>query len=200
MNKNIVLIGLGGNTYDIYEALEFNNYSVIGYVDINRKEKVEELISINYLGNDETFKNLNNLETIITFSGIGKGISLRKKIFTHYQDSCISFIFPKTTISKFANISSRGVLIFGNCTVKAYSEIHDNVFINSGTIIGHHCILRKNTVISIGVKIGGNVDIGEEVFIGMGAMVFQNVNVGKGAIIGAGAVVRKDVPPNGRIF
>ena len=200
MKNNIALIGIGGNIYDIYEALIIKKYCVIGYVDNLRDKKVEDSISLNYLGNDKTFEKTNKYRTLITFAGIGKEINLRKKIFDLYKSSCISFVFPNTSISKFSKISSKGVLIFGNCTVKSFSIIEDNVFINTGTIIGHHSVIKKNTVISIGVKIGGNVNIGEEVFIGMGAMIFQNIKIGRGAIIGAGAIIRKDVPINGRVF
>tara|TARA_Y100000589_G_C26975089_1_gene556183 strand:- start:192 stop:794 length:603 start_codon:yes stop_codon:yes gene_type:complete len=200
MKDNIALIGIGGNIYDIYEALKIKNYSVIGYVDNFRDKSVEDSLSLNYLGNDRTFASNNKFSTLITFAGIGKEIDLRKKIFDIYKSSCISFIFPNTSISEFSDISGKGVLIFGNCTIKSFSNIEENVFINTGTIIGHHSIIRKNTVISIGVRIGGNVNIGEEVFIGMGAMIFQSINIGRGAIIGAGAIVRKDVPINGRVF
>ena len=200
MNKDIALIGLGGNLYDIYEALRIKNYCVIGYVDKTRDKEVENLLSINYLGNDKSFSNSSKCSTLITFAGIGKDIEFRKKVFDMYKISCVSFVFPNTSISKFADISSKGVLIFGNCTIKSFSIIKENVFINTGTIIGHHSVVGENTVISIGVKIGGNVNIGEEVFIGMGAMIFQNINIGKGAIIGAGQIIRKDVPINGRIF
>ena len=149
MNKNIAIIGLGGNLFDIYEALKVKKYSVVGYVDNCRNKDVEDLISINYLGNDKTFANLNKCNTLITFAGIGREIALRKKIFDNYKDSCITFIFPNTSISKFSIISSKGVLIFGNCTLKSFSKIEENVFINTATIIGHHsnssrkCLYRK---------------------------------------------------------
>ncbi len=200
MNNKIALIGLGGNIYDIYEALTIKNYSVVGYIDNSRDKEVEDLLSLNYLGNDKSFKNSNRFNTIITFAGIGKKIDLRKSIFKIYKNSCMSFVFPNTSTSKYSKISSKGVIIFGNCTIKSFAIIEENVFINTGAIIGHHSVIKKNTVISIGVRIGGNVNIGEGVFIGMGAMIFQNINIGSGAIIGAGAVIRKDVPINGRVF
>ena len=80
MKDNIALIGIGGNIYDIYEALKIKNYSVIGYVDNFRDKSIEDSLSLNYLGNDRTFASNNKFSTLITFAGIGKEIVLRKKI------------------------------------------------------------------------------------------------------------------------
>ena len=186
MENNITLIGLGGNVIDIYEALKNKKYIIQGYVDISRNKNLEQKLDIKYLGSDKDFKKLNKKNLLITFAGVGRNIVLRKKIFELYKDYCITFLFPESTVSGFAKISSKGVLIFGNTTIKAFCEIKDNVFINTGTIIGHHTIIKNNCVISIGVMIGGNVIIEEDVFIGMGAMIFQNITIGKGSIIGAG--------------
>ena len=153
-----------------------------------------------YLGNEKEF-NFKKVEgLIITFAGIGKEIYLRKLSFEKYKKISLSLIFKDTSISKYCEISEKGVIIFGQTIIKSFTTIEENIFINSGTIIGHHVKIKKNTVISIGVIIGGRATIGEEVFIGMGAKIFQGVKIGKGSIIGAGVIVRKDIPNYSKIY
>ncbi len=189
--KNIVLIGCGGNTFDIVEALYEKNFLITGYINNDKNYLLEEIFSIKYLGNDQNFKKSPHQNYLITVAGIGKRIELRKKLFLLYKEKCFSFTFPDSKISKFAEISNYGVLIFGSTTIKSFCKIMDNVVINTGTIIGHHTTIKSNTVISINVKIGGNVFIDEDVFIGMGAMIFEGVTIAKGSIIGAGKIIRK---------
>jgi len=196
MKKEVILIGSGGNTLDIFETLEKLNFKVKGYID---KVKDINLENLEYLGNDDVKLSENDL-VIITFAGIGKGIALRRKFFNIYKKYCISLIFPNCSVSKFSKISNKGVLICGSSLIKSCVSIEENVFINSGTIIGHHTIVKSNSVISLGVLIGGNVCIEENVFIGMGARIFQGVTIGKDSIVGAGCIIRKDLEPNSRII
>ena len=127
----------------------------------------------------------------------GELTKLRAKIVSR---SKLNEIGKQMDLFKFAKISDKGVLIFGSALVKSFCILEENVFINAGTIIGHHVTIKKNTVISLGVLIGGRVVIEEEVFIGMGAKIFQNVRIGKGSIIGAGVIVRKNMPPFSRVL
>ncbi len=199
-NKEVVLIGCGGNFFDIAEALLNKGYKISGYVNDIRNSIIEDKLSIKYFGNDQEYKNKNNKNSLITFAGVGKSIKLRKKAFLLYKETCFSFTFPDSKISNFAQISPNGVLIFGSTTIKSFCNIMDNVFINTGSIIGHHTSIKSNTVISTNVKIGGNVIIEEDVFIGMGAMIFEDLTIGKGSIIGAGKVIRKNISPNEKVI
>tara|TARA_B100000242_G_scaffold293574_1_gene272140 strand:+ start:8557 stop:9189 length:633 start_codon:yes stop_codon:yes gene_type:complete len=199
-NKEVVLIGCGGNIFDIAEALLNKGYKIIGYVNDKSNPILEDLLSIKYFGDDQEYLNKNSKNSLITFAGIGDGIKSRKKAFSLYKDTCLSFTFPDSKISNFAQISSKGVLIFGSTTIKSFCKIMDNVFINTGSIIGHHTTIKSNTVISINVKVGGNVIIEEDVFIGMGAMIFEGLTIGKGSIIGAGKVIRKNISSNEKVI
>lgn len=198
--KEVILIGSGGNVFDIIEALQQKGYSIYGYVDKCRDYQLENSLSIPYLGDDEDILQSSPVNCLVTIAGVGKAIEKRKALFKMYNDKNMSFIFPDASVSSFADISSKGVLIFGNTTIKSFCKVKDNVFINTGTVIGHHTVINSNSVISIGVLIGGNVAIEEDVFIGMGAKIFEGVTISKGSIIGAGALVRKSVPINSKIF
>ena len=201
VKTKIVLPGAGGNCLDIYEALiEIGKYEICGYLNPIEDLLIKEQTDLNYLGNEKNFnfKNIDGL--VITFAGLGRNIKSRKLAFEKYKKNSISLLFKNASISNYCNVSDKGVVIFGQTVVKSFCKIEENIFINSGTIIGHHVEIKKNTVISIGVFIGGGAIIGEEVFIGMGARIFQKVKIGKGSIIGAGVIVRKDIPDYSKIY
>ena len=54
MNKNIIIIGYSGHSYEIIESLILNNYHIKGYCE--PKEKKTNPFSIEYLG-DEAQRN-----------------------------------------------------------------------------------------------------------------------------------------------
>ena len=201
MTKKIALLGAGGNSLDIVEAVnEIGGFEIIGYLNKNEDYFLKESIKLKYLGSEDEF-NYSTLDgLIITFAGLGEKIKARKLTFKRHSEIIPSIIFKKSSISKFSNISKKGVMIFGSTVLKSFCNIEDNVFINSGTIIGHHVTIKKHSVISIGVLIGGRVTIEEDVFIGMGAKIFQNVCIGRGSIIGAGVIVRKDLKPYSKVL
>ena len=195
----IALLGAGGNTIDIFEQLkEFSEYEILGYFNKSEDNLIKNLTD--YLGTeaDLDMSSLDGL--IITFAGIGRTIASRKAAFEKYNQRALSLFFKESLISKYSQISKKGVIIFGSTVVKSFTNIEDNVFINSGSIIGHHVNIKRNCVISLGVIIGGKSTIEEEVFIGMGARIFQGVKIGKCSIIGSGVIVRKDLPPNSKVL
>ncbi len=84
-----------------------------------------------------------------------------------------------------------------------------NVVINSGAVIGKHCIINTCSVVehddyvddyahvSVGAKLAGNVTIGKRSWVGIGAIVSNNLKICKDCTIGAGAVVVKDITEMG---
>ena len=202
LRKNkIALLGVGGNFLDIFEAIsDIGKFQLLGYINPIEDIFLKQTLDLNYLGTEKDFNTKDIDGLIITFAGLGKDIINRKIAFEKYSRKTISLIFKTSSISKYAKISASGVIIFVNTVIKSFTNIHENVFINSGCIIGHHVLINKNSVISLGVIIGGKTTIEEEVFIGMGARIFQGLTIGKGSIIGAGAIVRKSLPPNSRFI
>ena len=197
----IALLGAGGNTIDIFEQLkEFTEYETLGYFNKSEDHLIKNFTDLNYLGTESDL-DIGSLDgLVITFAGIGRTIALRKAAFEKYKQIALSLFFKESLISKYSQISKKGVIIFGSTVVKSFTNIEDNVFINSGAIIGHHVNIKRNCVISLGVIIGGKSTIEEEVFIGMGARIFQGVKIGKCSIIGSGVIVRKDLPPNSKVL
>lgn len=193
--KDIVLVGYGGNYFDIKEQLELQNYKILGYLDKKDKGTQE-----NYLGADVENSVLNKVK-LITLGGIGKSNIDRIKIFNIHKEKLVNLIFESAEVSKYSKIQQKSnVIIFHSSVIKSGVTINANVFINSGCIIGHHCTINENVQISLGVLVGGNSIIGRNTFIGMGARIFENVRIGKNCIVAANSLVTKDVLDNSLVI
>jgi len=80
--------------------------------------------------------------------------------------------------------------IFGEWT-----EIGDEVFVDSHVHIGHGAILGDRVTIAAGAVLAGFVTLGADAWIGINTSVRQFVSIGEGSFVGAGAVVLDDVAP-----
>ncbi|ENV2376100.1 hypothetical protein ACFJFV_001686 [Campylobacter jejuni] len=72
--KNVIIIGAGGFTRELYSYLKDANYEIIGYIDIQENN----FFDLKYLGNEDNFDK--KLIQKASFAlGVGQ-INLRKKI------------------------------------------------------------------------------------------------------------------------
>ena len=54
LKKKIIMIGYSGHSYEIIECLRNDNYDIIGYFEIQKKEK--NPFSLKHLGNEKDFE------------------------------------------------------------------------------------------------------------------------------------------------
>jgi serine O-acetyltransferase len=73
------------------------------------------------------------------------------------------------------------------------------VFLNTGSQIDHHGVLRTCSTLDPGVVCAGGVVIEPFAHVGPGAVIAKRVRVGTGALVAAGAVVLRDVAPETRV-
>jgi acetyltransferase EpsM len=82
------------------------------------------------------------------------------------------------------------------------------VIINTGTLIGNHCIINTSSSIDHdnifknfsscgpGVTTGGNVTVGDNSYIGIGSVIKHSIKVGSNIVVGGNAFVNKDCSNN----
>lgn len=106
---------------------------------------------------------------------------------------------PFTAISPSATIAddscfSDHCFVADGVIVNPFVNVHENVTILSGAVIGHHTTILSNCYICQRVITNGLVSIGENCFIGAGSNIMDGVTIGKDCFIGGGACVRHDIP------
>ena len=84
-----------------------------------------------------------------------------------------------------------------NVNVQPFTDIADNVFIGSGSIIGHHSTIGANCHLSSSVRVAGDVTVDPFCYIGSNATIRDGVRIAPSCVIGAGAVILGDTVANG---
>lgn len=195
MNKDIIIIGYSGHSYEIIESLIANNYHIKGYCE--PKEKKTNPFSIEYLGDES---NKNPEEFIIGksfFIAIGnnkKRYEIGKYILKN-NGELVNAIHLSSSISKGSKIG-KGNFIGRNSCINYNSNLGDNVIVNTSSVVEHDSIIENGVHIGPGAVICGGVRIRKQSFIGANSIIRENIIIGKNVIIGAGSVVVSNIPDN----
>lgn len=199
MNKDVIIIGYSGHSYEIIESLMINDYHIKGYCE--PKEKNTNPFSIQYLG-DEAQKNPKEfIEGESFFIAIGDNNKRHKigKYIIKNNGELVNAIHPSSSISKGSKIG-KGNFIGRNSSLNYNSTLGDNVIINTSSVIEHDSLIKNGVHIGPGAVICGGVIIKEQSFVGANSTIRENIIVGKNVIIGAGSVVVSDIPDNSIYF
>src|SRR5690606_3311408 len=81
-------------------------------------------------------------------------------------------------------------------SINTNTRIGSHVIINTGVIIEHDSEVHDNVNLSPGVIVGGRCKIFEGAFIGSNSTLRARSNIGKNSIIGMNSMVLKDIPEN----
>ncbi len=122
---------------------------------------------------------------------------LREKKFLEFKKK--GFFLESFVTNKKLNNSN--FKIGENCLIldthiQPYTKILNNVYIWSGSIIGHHSLVKDHVWISSGTAIGGNSKIYERCFLGMNTTVGHFVKIKKKCFVGAGSTITKNIENN----
>jgi sugar O-acyltransferase (sialic acid O-acetyltransferase NeuD family) len=200
MGRPLIILGTGGNAYDVLDIVEAINadaatWEVAGFLDDARPIGSEHLglpilgkISdaprfarewfINAIGSDASFARRPQILA-------GTGLS---------PDRFATLVHPSASISSRARLG-RG--IYANCGVSVAGNVSvgDHVALGPGCIVGHDSSIGGFSMLAPAAVISGFVRIGTACYAGAGALVKQRVTIGDGVLIGMGAVVTRDVAP-----
>lgn len=101
-------------------------------------------------------------------------------------------------VSPLANVPSN-VNIGWNCFIMPPAIIHpcvtikNNVFVWSGTMVGHHSVIDDHCWLTSACNISGNVQLGANTFMAVNATIGHSVNIGRNCFIGANALITKNL-------
>jgi len=102
----------------------------------------------------------------------------------------ISFIHPESGIPKDCKVG-KNCMIMNNVNIHPKVIIGNNVFVWSGSVIGHHSKIEDNCWLTSSSNISGNVKIGRNCFFAINSTVTHSVTIGKECFIGANVLISK---------
>lgn len=192
MKNKINIIGYSGHAYVCIEVALLNNITILGYCDLNKKNK--NPYELNYLGEE---KNMNSKQEV--FICIADN-TIRKNIYNRHTNLNfnINLIHPNSIISNSVSIGFQ-TLICAGAIINSQVKIEKGCIINTGSIIEHECIIDEFSHIGPGAVLSGNVLIGKGSFIGANSVIKQGVKIGCNVVVGAGAVVINDISDNTKV-
>ncbi len=198
MNQSLIILGTGGNAYDILDIIEALNASwrewkVVGFLDDLRPAD-SEYLGIPVLGPIRCAAYWKEAQ-FINAIGSDRSYLRRPEILASTGLSCDRFatlIHPAASVSSYARIG-RGVYINHGVSIGGGAVIGHHVSLGPGSIIGHDTVIEDHAIIAPGAVVSGHVHIERNSYIGAVASIRQKLRIGAGALVGMGAVVVKDV-------
>ncbi|MFA6224290.1 MAG: acetyltransferase [Desulfomonilaceae bacterium] len=199
MKLPVIVIGAGGHSKVVADALRTSGRIALGFLEANLDLHGRIIDGLKVLGCDDLLLDYPP-ETINLANGIGSTVSTeaRRTVYERLNRGGYKFetvYHPSATIAQSAQIFS-GVQIMAGGVIQPGVIIGENTIINTGAIVDHDCIIGKHCHIAPGVVLSGEVQVGDGCHIGTGADVIQGLSIGAGSLVAAGAVVIQDVPPN----
>ena len=197
--KNIIILGTGGNSIDILDAINEINliskkYNCIGFLDDDISKKGNNIFGVEVLG---SINDANKFSDTYFINGIGNsGNFINKQNIIKRSlvepDRFETIIHPSSSVSSFSKIG-KGSVIFQNVTVCSNVDIGAHVAVLPNSIISHDVKIRNYSTIAGGVCISGNSIIGESSYIGTNSSIRENLSIGNKCLIGMGSNILSNV-------
>ena len=192
----LLILGAGGHTKVLLEALLREQHKIIGIVTPDLDSGTDYL-GVAVLGSDEAVFEYDTQEVLL-INGVGSlpGEQHRWNLSVTMRERGYRFgsvIHPNSTISNDV-LFAEGVQLMTGAIIHPGCKIGRDSIINTGAQIDHDTIIGDQCHIAPGVTLSGEVQIGDNVHIGTGAKVIQGISIGEGSVIAAGTTVYKDVP------
>ncbi len=199
MTRPLIILGTGGNAYDVLDIVEAINtaspgWEVVGFLDDARRRGSDYLgfpvlgalkdgiqnqgcFFISAIRNEKSF---HRMEEILASTGLG-------------LDRFATLVHPAASVSSRASLG-RGVYVNFGVSVAGGVNIGNQVSLGPGCIIGHNATIDDYTILAPAAILSGFVNVGRNCYIGAGAVVRQMLQIEEQALVGMGAVVTRNVP------
>lgn len=191
--EKLIVIGAGGYAKSVLDAIDYNNYEVVGFIDEVYTKK--EHLGIKVIGH--SLDDIENKEEYVYFIAIGN--NAKRRI---WYDRLINNNLRLINVIDKSAIISRNAEIGIGCFFGKYSIanskaiIGNNSIINTRALVEHGCIVGEHCNISTNTVINGDVIVGDGSFLGSSSVTIGQIKIGKWSTVGAGAVVIRNVEDN----
>jgi sugar O-acyltransferase (sialic acid O-acetyltransferase NeuD family) len=197
MKKDIVIFGIGKITEVIYYyATKECGFNVVAFCVDEQFKNVEHFQGLPVVS-FETVEQHFPADKYDMFIGVGYQ-DLNRLRETKCNEAIAKGYTLVSIISPLANVPAN-VSIGWNCFIMPPAIIHpcvtikNNVFVWSGTMVGHHSVIEDNCWLTSSCNISGNVNLGSNTFMAVNATLGHSITVGKNCFIGANALVTKNL-------
>lgn len=202
---NLLVIGAGGHSVSVTDALLVSGERVVGIVDANPASEGSTICGVSVIGNDAALARFDASQTYLAngIGGVGEPATqdLRRLVQERLEKLGWSFIsvrHPSAIVSPRAEVGE-GTHILAGAIVQPGARLGKGVIVNTGAIVEHNAQIGAWSHVAPGAVLCGDVRLGPQCHVGAAAVVRQGVSVGASTTIGAGAVVVKDFLGNGTL-
>lgn len=196
----IVILGAGGNSLGILDAIEALNairpaWRIEGILDDIASNQGRVVLGAKVIGTIEDAPRLKGCRFV---NGISSIASFRKipEVIRRTgvaREAFATIVHPRATVASSARVGL-GTAILAGSVICPEAVLGDHVIVLQNTTVNHHTRVGDFTTLSAGITILGYIEIGANAFVGGGSTLAPMVKVGDGAVVGAGSVVIRDVP------
>ena len=202
--KKLIILGTGGNSIDILDAVHERNahstkpqYECIGFLDDDQQQWGKEIWGVQVLG---PLESASHYPEAYFVNGIGSERNFWKKAAVIAKtgipfDRFETIVHPTASVSRMATLG-KGVVVLQQVTIANQASIGNHVIILPNSVISHDVVIGDYSCITGGVCISGLVTIGCDCYLGTNSSVSGGVKISNGCLIGMGSVIRHDVSEN----
>jgi len=199
MMKELVIMGTGGNAYDVLDVVETINartpaWKVLGFLDDARPTGSEHA-GLPVLGAISEARRWADRCWFMNAVGSDRSYPRRPQIIASAEvpaEQYATLVHPRAAVSSRARLG-RGVLVNAGVSVAGAATVGDQVALGPGSIVGHDSVIEAYSMLAPGAIVSGFVHVGRCCYVGAGSMIKQRLAIGEGALVGMGAVVTRDV-------
>ncbi len=189
-----VILGFGGNSLDVLEALQLLDLPCLGFLD--DAHGGESFAGVRVLGPLESAREYPEAR-FVNCIGSTRTYALRPQILERTGlalDRFASVIHPTASVSASAEIGP-GTVILQHVTLASRCRLGCHVTVLPQSVVSHDTVVEDYSILAGGVILSGEVHIGRCCYLGANAAVRSRVRVGEGSLVGMGSNVLGHVPP-----
>lgn len=202
MSMPVIILGAGGHSKVLIEALLVSSAVIAGIVDSDPARQGTEVLGVLVLGGDDVVTEFPPSEVLLV-NGIGSvGLPIkRQQVFDKFKALSYNFatvVHPSAVVASDV-VLGEGTQVMAGAVIQPGCHIGVNCIINTRVSVDHDCIIGDHSHISPGVIFSGGVTVGVCSHIGTGATAIQGISIGGGCLVAAGAVVIKDIADGAKV-